>query len=190
MAATIAWQQVDRVLRREERARAASGGGRLHGARDKGSRQPLPSPTAENPRCESLLARGCSLVRLWIGTHVLSASVNTWVWSGGTGWSFRYSGAAVRSKWLGCVSRNSCAACPQFKTQKNNDIERQTRSLFKQDDHSVALYWREAGPDNCVLGSTRLCSVLAFVLVLWNERVDYPGASLYTISAELQLPRC
>lgn len=79
MAATIAWQHVDRVLRRGERGgRAASGGWaastktperRVH-------KPATPPPATEKPQTTKASFAWVLLLlvkRLWIGAHVLSA---------------------------------------------------------------------------------------------------------------------
>lgn len=91
---------------------------RLHeDAREKGSHaSPLPSPSRRKPPdSESLLARGCSLVkRLWLGTHVLSAKGEHLGVVGGDRVVLQCSGAAVRSKWVGCVKAKFIHCLPRI----------------------------------------------------------------------------
>lgn len=119
MAATIAWQQVDRVLRREREGEGPlqEGGPPPRRRQRQGfTRQPSPLPQPQKtPDSESLLARGCSLVkRLWIGTHVLSAKCEHLGVVGGDRVVLQCSGAAVRSKWLGCVKAKFICCLPRI----------------------------------------------------------------------------
>lgn len=150
-----------------------------------------PPPAAENPDSESLLARGCSLVkRLWIGTHVLSAKCEHLGVVGGRQGGpsvFRCSRPLQMARL--CKSEIHMLLAQNSKHRKITTLRDRLGPLFKQDDHSVALYWRRPGLtivwDPQGFGPClRLCSVCGMNGWITREH------RFYTISAELQLPRC